>query len=119
MIRKYHNHKPQTNPWHREEEPLNHHETPGRQIKLKTGQKLLLVIIDGCLATRQNGLICHTWYNKTITMATRISIYTCMLLWHYLDDILMYLYMDLLKFLPIPKCIKTIILYFKKNQNKG
>ena len=33
MIRKYHNHKPQTIPWHREEEPLNHHETPGRQIK--------------------------------------------------------------------------------------
>ena len=23
----------QTTPWHREEEPLNHHETPGRQIK--------------------------------------------------------------------------------------
>ena len=33
MIRKYHNHKPQTTPWHRDEEPLNHHETPGRQIK--------------------------------------------------------------------------------------
>ena len=33
LIRKYHNHKPQTTPWHREEEPLNHHETPGRQIK--------------------------------------------------------------------------------------
>ena len=33
MIRKYHNHKPQTTPWHREEEPLNHLETPGRQIK--------------------------------------------------------------------------------------
>ena len=33
MIRKYHNHKPQAAPWHREEEPLNHHETPGRQIK--------------------------------------------------------------------------------------
>ena len=33
MIRKYHNHKPQTTPWHREEEPLKHHETPGRQIK--------------------------------------------------------------------------------------
>ena len=31
MIRKYHNHKPQTTPWHHEEEPLNHHETPGRQ----------------------------------------------------------------------------------------
>ena len=28
MIRKYHNHKLQTTPWHREEEPLNHHETP-------------------------------------------------------------------------------------------
>ena len=33
MIRLYHNHKPQTTLWHREEEPLNHHETPGRQIK--------------------------------------------------------------------------------------
>ena len=33
MIRKYHNHKPQTTQWHREEEPLNHHETPGRQTK--------------------------------------------------------------------------------------
>ena len=33
MIRKYHNHKPQTTLWHREEELLNHHETPGRQIK--------------------------------------------------------------------------------------
>ena len=29
----YHNHKPQTTQWHREEEPLNHHGTPGRQIK--------------------------------------------------------------------------------------
>ena len=33
MIRKYHNHKLQTTPWHREEKLLNHHETPGRQIK--------------------------------------------------------------------------------------
>ena len=33
MIRKYHNHKPQTSPWHREEEPLNRHETSGRQNK--------------------------------------------------------------------------------------
>ena len=33
MIRKYRNHKPQTTLWHREEEPLNHHETLGRQIK--------------------------------------------------------------------------------------
>ena len=33
MIRKYHHHKPQTTLWHREEEPLNHHKTPGRQFK--------------------------------------------------------------------------------------
>ena len=33
MIRKYHNHKLQTTPWHREEEPFNHHEASGRQIK--------------------------------------------------------------------------------------
>ena len=33
MIKKYHNHKPQRAPWHREEERLNHQETPGRQIK--------------------------------------------------------------------------------------
>ena len=31
MIREYHNHKLQTNPWHREEEQHNNHETPGRQ----------------------------------------------------------------------------------------
>ena len=31
-VDKYHNHKPQTTPRYREEEPLNHHETPGRQI---------------------------------------------------------------------------------------
>ena len=33
MIRKNHNHKLQTNPWHREQEPYNNHETPGRQTK--------------------------------------------------------------------------------------
>ena len=33
MIEKYHNHKLQTNPWHRKEEPHNNHETPGRQNK--------------------------------------------------------------------------------------
>ena len=33
MIRKYHNHKLQTTPRHRKEEPLNHHETSGRHIK--------------------------------------------------------------------------------------
>ena len=33
MIRKYHNHKLQTNPWQREEQTHNNHETPGRQTK--------------------------------------------------------------------------------------
>ena len=33
MLRNYHTHKLQTTPWHCEEEPLNHHEKPGRQIK--------------------------------------------------------------------------------------
>ena len=33
LIRKYHNHKLQTNPRHREEEPRNNHKTPGRQAK--------------------------------------------------------------------------------------
>ena len=48
MIRKYHNHKPQTTPWHREEEPLNHHETPGRQIK--QSNQLSLPNQDDCNA---------------------------------------------------------------------
>ena len=33
MIRKYHNHKLQTTPGHREEEPHINHETSGRQMK--------------------------------------------------------------------------------------
>ena len=37
VVNEYDQEKPQLqtadNPWHREEEPLNHHETPGGQIK--------------------------------------------------------------------------------------
>ena len=33
MIRKYHKHKLQTNPWYREEDPHNIDDTPGRQSK--------------------------------------------------------------------------------------
>ena len=33
MIRKYQNHKLQTNPWYREEEQHSNHETPERQTK--------------------------------------------------------------------------------------
>ena len=38
--------KPQTTPWHREEEPLSHHETPGRQIK--QSNQLSLLHQDDC-----------------------------------------------------------------------
>ena len=46
MIRKYDNHKPQINPWNREEEPHNHHETPGRQTKQRN--QLSLPYQDDC-----------------------------------------------------------------------
>ena len=46
MIRIYHNHKPQTIPWHHEEEPLSRHETPGRQIKQRN--QLSLPHQDDC-----------------------------------------------------------------------
>ena len=44
MIRKYHNHKPQTTPWHREEEPLNHHETPRRQTSSLFPIKMIAIL---------------------------------------------------------------------------
>ena len=40
MIRKIHNYKPQTNPWHREKEPHNRHETLWRQTKQATSSLL-------------------------------------------------------------------------------
>ena len=45
MIWKYHNHKPQTFPWYREEETLNHHETSGRQIKQSNQLSLSLFLV--------------------------------------------------------------------------
>ena len=38
MNRKYHNLKLQTNPWCREEEPHNNHETPGRQTSKQSNR---------------------------------------------------------------------------------
>ena len=63
MIGKYHNHKPQTTLWHHEEEPLYHHETPGRQIKQSI--QLSLPHQDDCNTrtdTKQ-----HTTKHRTIT----------------------------------------------------
>ena len=51
MIRKYHSHKPQTTLWHREEEPLNHHETPGSHIK--QSNRLSLPHQDDCNTRQQ------------------------------------------------------------------
>ena len=49
MIRKYHNHTPQTDPWHREEEPQNTdcHKASGRQ--LKQSNQLSLPHQDDCI----------------------------------------------------------------------
>ena len=77
MTRKYHNHKLQTTPRHQEEEPLNHHKTPGRQIKqrsfmiragIMSGPDALLGLIF--LSSFRNSLqislpadpyVCHRW----------------------------------------------------------
>ena len=63
MIRIYHNHKLQTNPWHREEESHNNHETPGRQTK--QSNQLSLPHRDDCktrMDTKQ-----RTTKHRTIT----------------------------------------------------
>ena len=83
MIRKYHYHKPQTTPWHREEEPLNHHETPGRQIK--QSNQLTLPHQDDCntghnvtykkleqLQTPTMGVTINKLYHKQLLNSSKI-----------------------------------------------
>ena len=65
MIRKYHNHKQQTNQWHLEEEPHNHQDTTGRQTK-QTNQ-LSLPHQDDC-KTKMD-IKQHTTKHRTITDA--------------------------------------------------
>ena len=71
MIRKYHNHKLQTNPWHGEEEPQNTHETSGRETK--QSNQLSLSHQDDCktrmdtkLRTTKQRTIkeSHNWSNN-------------------------------------------------------
>ena len=45
MIKKYQNHKLQTNLWHHEEEPHNNHETPGRQKRKATNSLFSIEMI--------------------------------------------------------------------------
>ena len=63
MIRKYHNRKLQTNQWHREEEPHNNHETPGRQTK--QSNQLSLPKQDDCKTRRD--IEKRTTKHRTIT----------------------------------------------------
>ena len=70
MIRKYHYHKPQTIPWHREEEPLNHHETPGRQIKQSNQLSLPPQDDEPVLTSLQN-----TWVEELNPMIKEVNWY--------------------------------------------
>ena len=54
MIKIYHNYKLQTNPWHREEEPQNNHETPRRQTKQSNQLSLPLGMIVKLEWTQRN-----------------------------------------------------------------
>ena len=65
QIRKYHNHKLQTNPWHWEEEPHIDHETLGRQTK--KNNQLSLPHQDDC-----RSLCVHLWIQQTYTGFTHI-----------------------------------------------
>ena len=47
-----HSRKLQTDPWHREEEPQNNHETPGRQTKQRS--QVFLPHQDDCNWTQSN-----------------------------------------------------------------
>ena len=71
MIRKYPNHKPQTTPWHREEEPLNHHETPGTQIK--QSNQLSLPHPDDCNTRTQSNIQQNIQQLQTPTIGVTIN----------------------------------------------
>ena len=70
MIRKDHNHKLQTTPWHREEEPHNNHETPGRQTK--QSNQLSLPHQDDC-KTRMD-IKQRTTKHRTVTYLNKGSL---------------------------------------------
>ena len=65
MIRKYHNHKLQTNAWHREKEQQNNYKTPGRQTK--QSNQLSLPHQDDC-KTRMD-IKSRTKKHRTITQS--------------------------------------------------
>ena len=84
MIRKYQNHKPQTTLWHREEEPLNHHGTPGRQFK-QSNQLSLQTPSEGERGTspsRKGKLLHNVSFHKRTVRASpsRMIISVCVFL---------------------------------------
>ena len=72
MIRKYHNHKQQTTLWHREEEPLNHHETP-RQIKQSNQLSLFPIKMIAILERTQSNVQQNIEQLQTPTMGVTIN----------------------------------------------
>ena len=72
MIRKYNNHKPQTTLWHREEEPLNHHETPGSQFK-QSNCSLFPIKMIALLEWTQSNVQQNIEQLQTPTMGVKIN----------------------------------------------
>ena len=72
MIRKYHIHKLQTNPWHRREEPPYNHETPGRQTK-QSNQRSLPHQDDCKLEWRQSNAQQNIDELQNLTMGVTIN----------------------------------------------
>ena len=75
MIRKYHNHKLQTNPWHREAELHSNHETPGRQTKQSCKTRMDIKLRTTNIEQLQNPTIGVTINNKS-TPAEHPNTYT-------------------------------------------
>ena len=73
MIGKYHNHKLQTNPWHREEEPHNNDETPGRQTKQSNQLSLFPIKMIAKLEWAQNNVQEKIEQLQTPTMGVTIN----------------------------------------------
>ena len=73
MNRKYHNHKSQTTLLNREEEPLNHHETPGRQIKQSDQLSLFPIKMIAILERTQSNVQQNIEQLQTPTMGVTIN----------------------------------------------
>ena len=69
MIRKYHNHKLQTNPWHCEEESHTNQETPGRQTKQSNQLKMIAILKKKSSNVQQNRTITTPFIRITLCIA--------------------------------------------------